>query len=58
MKETDLYLPVKDFLAGQGYEVKSEVHVELKLSLTLDLSFQVGGRTSCEITSTHSGHPA
>ena len=25
MKETDLYQPVKDFLEGQGYEVKAEV---------------------------------
>ena len=25
MKETDLYLPVKTFLEGQGYEVKAEV---------------------------------
>lgn len=55
MKETDLYEPVKSFLQGQGYEVKSEVTdcdlvavrgtdpvviVELKLSLSLDLLMQ------------------
>lgn len=26
MAETDLYLPLKKFLEGQGYEVKSEIH--------------------------------
>lgn len=25
LRETDLYIPIRDFLAGQGYEVKSEV---------------------------------
>ncbi len=55
MKETDLYLPVKNFLEDQGYEVKAEVTdcdlvavrdgdlpviVELKLSLSLDLMIQ------------------
>ena len=55
MAETDLYLPVKAFLTGQGYEVKSEVHdcdvvavrgdeppviVELKTSFSLQLLLQ------------------
>lgn len=54
-REEDLYPPVKAFLEGQGYEVKSEVRgcdivarrgaeppviVELKLSLTLPLLLQ------------------
>ncbi len=55
MKESDLYLPLKRFLEGQGYEVKGEVHdcdvvavrneespvvVELKLTLNLDVVLQ------------------
>ncbi|MEM7441375.1 MAG: DUF2161 family putative PD-(D/E)XK-type phosphodiesterase [Pseudomonadota bacterium] len=55
MRETDLYGPVKAYLEGQGYEVKSEIQscdvvarrgseppvvVELKLSLSLNLLMQ------------------
>jgi len=55
MKESDLYLPLKQFLETQGYEVKGEVHdcdvlairdneppviVELKLSLNLTVILQ------------------
>ena len=55
MRESDLYAPVKDFLDGQGYEVKGEVLdcdvlavrgdedpvvVELKLSLNLGVVLQ------------------
>lgn len=55
MKETDLYVPVKCFLEGQGYEVKAEVRgcdvvavrgdeapviVELKTGFTLQLLLQ------------------
>ncbi len=54
-RETDLYIPVKEFLEGQGYEVKAEVVgcdvvarrgqeppvvVELKTSFTLPLVLQ------------------
>jgi hypothetical protein len=59
MKETDLYLPVKQFLEAQGYEVKGEVRgcdvvavrgeeapvvVELKLALNLNLILQAVDR--------------
>ncbi|MDX1382982.1 MAG: DUF2161 family putative PD-(D/E)XK-type phosphodiesterase [Thermoanaerobaculia bacterium] len=59
MKEADLYPPVKQFLEGQGYEVKGEVGecdvlavrgdeepviVELKLSLGLDVVLQAVDR--------------
>lgn len=59
MKESDLYLPVKKFLEGQGYEVKAEIGdcdllavrgdeqpviVELKLSLNLTLVLQAVDR--------------
>ncbi|MGX9354215.1 DUF2161 domain-containing phosphodiesterase [Roseobacteraceae bacterium S113] len=59
MKETDLYAPVKAFLEGQGYEVKSEVGaadvvavrgdedpviVELKTSFALALFHQAIAR--------------
>ncbi len=55
MRETDLYAPIKTFLEGQGYEVKSEITdcdlvavrgedapviVELKLNLSLALLLQ------------------
>jgi hypothetical protein len=55
MRETDLYLPIKAYLEGQGYEVKAEVTdcdlvavrgdetpvvVELKLQLSLALLLQ------------------
>lgn len=55
MKETELYAPIKAYLMGQGYEVKSEVEdcdlvairgaeepviVELKLSLSVALLMQ------------------
>ncbi|NOX42053.1 MAG: hypothetical protein GXP05_16645 [Alphaproteobacteria bacterium] len=55
MQETDLYQPIKSYLEGQGYEVKSEVHacdlvalkpdepaliVELKLNLSVKLLLQ------------------
>ena len=58
-RETDLYLPIKGFLEGQGYEVKSEVGavdvmavrgaeeplmVELKLNLSLALLHQCVAR--------------
>ena len=61
MKESDLYLPLKRFLEGQGYEVKGEVMdcdvmavrgneepllVELKLSLNLSVLLQVVERLS------------
>lgn len=61
MKESDLYLPLKQFLEGQGYEVKGEVQncdvvavrgkespvvVELKLSLNLDVVLQAVERLS------------
>jgi hypothetical protein len=61
LRETDLYPPVKDFLEGQGYEVKSEVSncdvvavrgdeepvvVELKTAFTLPLVFQALERQS------------
>jgi len=54
-KETDLYIPIKTFLEGQGYEVKAEIGavdvvavrgdeppvlVELKLGFTLALLHQ------------------
>ena len=56
MKESDLYLPLKRFLEGQGYEVKGEVLdcdvmavrgdeepllVELKLSLNLSVCYKL-----------------
>ncbi len=59
MKESDLYLPLKDFLESQGYEVKGEIQgcdvvavrgdeapvvVELKLTLNLDLILQAVDR--------------
>jgi len=59
MKEEDLYLPVKQFLESQQYEVKGEIHdcdvcairgdedpvvVELKLSLNLDVILQAVDR--------------
>jgi len=59
IKETDLYVPVKRFLEGQGYEVKAEIGdsdvvalrgddppvvVELKTAFTLQLVFQGIGR--------------
>ena len=55
MKESDLYLPLKQFLEAQGYEVKGEIQncdvlavrgretpviVELKLSLNLNVVLQ------------------
>ncbi len=55
MQETDLYQPIKSYLEGLGYEVKSEVHacdlvamrgdelpviVELKLNLSVKLLLQ------------------
>lgn len=54
MKESDLYLPLRQFLEGQGFCVRSEVHhcdvvalkgeemliVEMKKGLTLDLLTQ------------------
>lgn len=54
LRETDLYVPVRDFLAAQGFTVRAEVHrcdvaatrgddlviVELKTGLTLDLLAQ------------------
>ncbi|WP_181389633.1 DUF2161 domain-containing phosphodiesterase [Leucothrix pacifica] len=61
MKESDLYLPLKHYLEGQGYEVKGEVHhcdvvavradespvvVELKLSFNLSILLQVVERLS------------
>lgn len=61
MKESDLYLPLKHFLEGQGYEVKGEVLncdvtavrgqetpiiVELKLSLNLNVVLQAVERLS------------
>ncbi len=61
MKESDLYLPLKQFLESQGYEVKGEVQncdvvavrgeespvvVELKLSLNLDVVLQAVERLS------------
>ena len=61
MKESDLYLPLKRFLEGQGYEVKGEVLdcdvmavrgdeepllIELKLSLNLSVLLQVVERLS------------
>lgn len=65
MKESDLYLPLKQFLESQGYEVKGEVEdcdvlavrgdedpviVELKLSLNLAVVLQAVERLS--LTST------
>lgn len=59
MKESDLYLPLKAYLEGQGYEVKGEVQdcdvlairedeapviVELKLSLNLTVILQAVDR--------------
>lgn len=59
MKESDLYPPLKQFLEGQGYEVKGEIQncdviavrgdeepviVELKLSLNLNLLLQAVDR--------------
>ena len=59
MKESDLYLPLKQFLESQGYEVKGEVQdcdvvairedeapviVELKLSLNLNVVLQAVDR--------------
>ena len=61
MKEIDLYSPVKQFLEGQGYEVKGEIHecdvmalrgseeplvVELKLAFSLDVLLQAVNRLS------------
>jgi hypothetical protein len=61
MKESDLYLPTKQFLESQHYEVKGEVHdcdvlairgeetpviVELKLVLNLDVLLQAVERLS------------
>lgn len=61
MKESDLYPPLKQFLEGQGYEVKGEVRdcdvvavrgeedpvvVELKLSLNLTVILQAVDRLS------------
>ncbi len=61
VSETDLYLPVKTFLEGQGYEVKSEIGaadivalraqeppviVELKLGFSLTLFHQAIARLS------------
>ncbi|MDG2175656.1 MAG: DUF2161 family putative PD-(D/E)XK-type phosphodiesterase [Gammaproteobacteria bacterium] len=61
MKETDLYLPIKQLLEAQGYEVKGEVRgcdvvamrgeeapvvIELKLSLNLNLILQAVDRIS------------
>lgn len=61
MKEIDLYSPVKEFLEGQGYEVKGEIHecdvmavrgseeplvVELKLAFSLDVLLQAVNRLS------------
>jgi hypothetical protein len=54
VRETDLYAPVRDFLAAQGFTVRAEVHrcdvaaqrgdefviVEMKAALTLDLLVQ------------------
>ena len=59
MKESDLYLPLKAFLEGQGYEVKAEIGdcdllavrgaedpviVELKLTLNLTVLLQAVDR--------------
>jgi hypothetical protein len=59
MRETDLYLPLKQFLESQNYEVKGEIHdcdvlsvrgdedpvvVELKLSLNIDVILQAVDR--------------
>jgi hypothetical protein len=59
MRESDLYLPIKQFLESQQYVVKGEIHncdilairgdedpvvVELKLSLNLDLILQAVDR--------------
>jgi len=61
MKESDLYLPLKQFLESQNYEVKGEVQVcdvvavrgrevplvvELKLSINLDVVLQAVDRLS------------
>ena len=61
MKEIDLYSPVKQFLEGQGYEVKGEIRecdvvavrgteeplvVELKLAFSLDVLLQAVNRLS------------
>ena len=61
MKEIDLYGPVKQFLEGQGYEVKGEIRecdvvavrgtedpivVELKLAFSLDVLLQAVNRLS------------
>ena len=61
MKESDLYLPLKQYLEGQGYTVKGEVQhcdvvamrgdelpvvVELKLSFNLSILLQVVERLS------------
>ncbi|WP_180966954.1 DUF2161 domain-containing phosphodiesterase [Cohaesibacter celericrescens] len=61
IKETDLYAPVKDYLVGQGYEVKGEVGaadivackdddepvvVELKVGFSLTLIHQAIARQS------------
>lgn len=61
MKESDLYAPLKQFLASQGYEVKAEIGdcdvmamrpdeqpviVELKLTLNLDVILQAVDRLS------------
>ncbi len=61
MKEIDLYDPVKQFLEGQGYEVKGEIRecdvmavrgaedpvvVELKLAFSLDVLLQAVNRLS------------
>ncbi len=59
MREADLYLPIKQFLESQNYEVKGEIHncdivairgkedpvvVELKLSLNLEVILQAVDR--------------
>jgi hypothetical protein len=61
MKESDLYIPLKQFLESQNYEVKGEVHdcdamavrgketpviIELKLSLNLNVILQAVDRLS------------
>lgn len=65
MKESNLYLPLKQFLEAQGYEVKGEVQncdvvavrgdespvvVELKLSLNLEVVLQAVERLSLSPT--------
>lgn len=65
MKESDLYLPLKRYLEGQGYVVKGEVHdcdvvavkgdeppllLELKLALNLELLLQAVDRLAVSPT--------